>query len=253
MQMQKIRNNIDVTMGADIFGMAFHDFMEGEEKEVILVHTDITETEELPVAYFFRGYDVMPRWEQLALDTCKGRVLDVGAGAGSHALLLQERGHDITAIDISKGGVDVMKRRGIKNALHQDFFHFAGQGFDTILLLMNGLGMAETLPGLERVFKHAARLLNPGGCILLESTDLMYMFEEEDGSYLLPMQERYYGEISYQLEYRGRKGRPFPWLFADFDNMAEAALRCGFEVELLYSGESHNYLAKLVLPAQRQQ
>ena len=231
----------------DIFGQAFRDYVNGDTGAAIKVHLDITEPEELPVSYFFRTYHAMPRWEQIALDSCVGLILDAGAGAGAHALALQERGYDVVAIDLSPGAVEIMKERGVKNALCIDFFQFAEKGFDTLLFLMNGAGMAGKLSGLEKLFNHARKLLNPGGQILLESTDLIYLFEEEDGSYLLPMRENYYGEVTYKLEYKGRKGRPFPWLFVDFDNLAEAAQKAGFTFELLFLGETHNYLARLAL------
>lgn len=234
-------------MEKDIFGNAFKDFLGGDTSAVFKVHTDITDTEDLAVEYFFRDFEKLPAWEQLALDNCKGRVLDVGAGAGSHALILQQRGFDVTALDISPGAVEVMTKRGIKNAVCDDFFLYQEKGFDTLLFLMNGTGMAQTLPGLENLFVHCRKLLKPGGSILLESADLMYMYEDEDGAYCIPMNENYYGEINYQIEYMGIKGNPFPWLFADFDSMASVAMSCGFSVQMLFHGESLNYLAKLTL------
>ncbi|MBW6497907.1 MAG: methyltransferase domain-containing protein [Bacteroidales bacterium] len=231
----------------DIFGKAFRDFLSGDVKAVIKVHLDVSEPDELPVAYFFRSYDDMPKWEQIAIDSCYGRVLDAGAGAGAHALALQQKGLEVVALDISAGGVEVMKELGVKNAICQDFFQFREKGFDTLLFLMNGAGMAGKLEGLKKLLSHAKKMLNPNGQILIESTDLIYLFEEEDGSYLIPMQENYYGEVSYQLEYKGRKARPFPWLFVDFDHLADAALKAGFSFQLLYVGETHNYLARLAL------
>ncbi len=229
----------------DIFGKAFRDFLDGDTHAAIKVHLDIAESDELPVSYFFRTFDDMPAWEQLALNHCRGRVLDAGAGAGAHTLALQQKGFEVTAIDLSPGAVEVMKELGVKNALCQDFFHFRESGFDTLLLLMNGAGMAGKLEGLRKLLSHAKKMLNPKGQILIESTDLIYLFQEEDGSYLIPMRENYYGEVSYQLEYKGRKGRPFPWLFVDVDNLAVAAEKEGFGMELLFVGETNNYLARL--------
>lgn len=231
----------------DIFGKAFRDFLDGDTRAHLIVHLDITESDELPVSYFFRDFDDMPAWEQLALSHCRGRVLDAGAGAGAHALALQQRGYDVVAIDLSAGAAEIMKERGVKNAFCKDFFQLSEAGFDTLLLLMNGAGMAGDLQGLRKLLNHARTLLNPGGQILLESTDLIYLFEEEDGSYLLPMRENYYGEVFYQLEYKGRKGKPFPWLFVDPDNLAEAAEKEGFSMELLFVGETNNFLARLAL------
>lgn len=212
-----------------------------------MVHLDISETEELPVSYFFRTFDKMPEWEQIALDSCYGRVLDAGAGAGAHALVLHQKGFEVVAMDLSAGAVEIMKARGVPNASCNDFFKFMEPGFDTILFLMNGAGMARKLAGLKKLFAHAKKLLNPGGQILLESTDIIYMFEEEEGSYLLPMNHNYYGEVTYQLEYKGVKGKPFHWLFVDYQTLAQIAQNQGYSFELLYLGQTRNYLARLAI------
>lgn len=221
--------------------------MGGDIQASIQVHLDVSEPDDLPVSYFFRSYDEMPLWERVALDSCRGRILDAGAGAGSHALELQSRGLEVVALDLSPGAVEIMKARGIKNAVCQDFFAYKDTNFDTILFLMNGAGMAASLEGLQRLFRRARKFLNPGGQILVESTDLIYLFEDEDGSYSIPIGAHYYGEVVYQLEYKGRKGKPFHWLFVDPDNLTDAAEKEGFLVEFLYLGEDHNYVAKLVV------
>ncbi len=233
----------------DIFGIAFRDYMSGEVDGIIKVSTGLSEDEELPVSYFFRDYEAMPPWEQLAMDHCRGRVLDVGAGAGSHALELQKRGLEVCAIDLSPGAVQVMQARGVQDARAMDFFRFQGGGFDTLLLLMNGAGMAGSLDRLKDLLRHAASLLSEGGCILLESTDLIYLFEQEDGSVVIPMTSRYYGELEYRLSYKEQHAEAFPWLFADPDHLTHFAAECGLQAEILYMGESRNYLAKLCLLA----
>ena len=221
--------------------------MQGKTDAVIDVVIDRERQEDLPVAYFLRQYGQMPAWEQLVMDRCHGRILDVGAGAGAHALLLQERGLEVTAIDLSAGAVRAMKQLGVRDARCINFFEFGGAGYDVILFLMNGIGLAGTLDGLEKVFRHAARLLKPGGQIFLESTDLIYMYEQEDGSFLIPATDRYYGEVAYQLSYKKRKARPFAWLFVDPDNLEDYAVRSGFSFELLWHGEARNYIARLSL------
>lgn len=232
-------------MDKDIFGRAFHDYMAGKTDGVILVETSLTEIEDLPVSYFFRSYKEMPEWEQLVIDRCRGRVLDVGAGAGSHALELQDRGMQVCAVDVSPGAVETMRRRGVADARCVDFFDLKEGGFDTILFLMNGAGMAATLEGLDLLLRNAADLLNANGKIYLESTDLIYMFEEEDGSFLVPMQDKYYGELEYRLVYDGIQGKPFPWLFVDADNLMDIAEKCGFLTEIIFSSDNLNYIACL--------
>lgn len=230
----------------DIFGDAFSDYIRGNIKGRITVRTNISDEEKLPVAYFFRSPGQMPPWEKLVLEKCRGRILDVGAGAGSHSIALQAAGMQPLAIDISPGAVEVMKSRGVKNVLCRDFFSYTPEkGFDTILFLMNGAGIAGKLDRVERLLRHASDMLNEGGVIYIESTDLIYLYEEEDGSIRVPMNESYYGEVEYVLGYRGKYSRPFPWLFLDPGNLAGIADDCGLSTEVIYRGEDYNYVAEI--------
>ncbi len=227
----------------DIFGLAMQDYLNGERGHRIRVDTNLTEDEELSVDYLFRKEDELPTWEALALSLCKGKILDVGAGAGCHSLILQQKGFDVKAIDIAPVAVECMKQQGIHAEL-KNYYEEEGQ-YDTILFLMNGIGLALTIEGLKAVFDQAKKLLNPGGQILLESSDIIYMFEEEDGSYLIDLNGPYYGEMEYTLSYKSFQGEPFPWLYVDFQLMSDKAKASGFESEMLYQGEDFNYLARL--------
>ncbi len=231
----------------DIFGLAFSDYMSGKSGGVIQVITDLSEPEELAVGYFFRPVERMPYWERLVLDRCRGKVLDAGAGAGCHALALQDKGLEVVAIDRSEGAVEVMRQRGVKHAHMLDFFQFSEGGFDTILFLMNGAGMAGTLGGLKKLLTHAKRLLHPEGTIYLESTDLMYLYQQDDGSVMIPLGEKYYGELQYQLGYKEHLARPFPWLFVDPDSLDHIAGQCGMQTKIIFQGEEYNYVAEMGL------
>jgi 2-polyprenyl-3-methyl-5-hydroxy-6-metoxy-1,4-benzoquinol methylase len=230
-------------MQVDIFGLAMQDYLKGERGNVIHVDTNLTEGEELSVDYLFRNESELPEWETIALSQCKGKILDVGAGAGCHSLILQGKGFDVKAIDIAPTSVELMKQQGI-NAELKDFYKEEGK-YDTLLFLMNGIGLALTIDGLEAVFAQAKKLLNPGGQLLLESSDIIYMFEEEDGSYLIDINGAYYGEMEYTLTYKGIQGEPFPWLYVGYDLLSDKAEQAGFNVEFLYQGEEGNYLARL--------
>ena len=94
------------------------------------VFSPMFEEDEIPLATLFRSYESMPEIERMALDMAKGRVLDVGAGSGCHSLVLQERGIDVTAIDISPLSVEAMKERGLKKVYEQDFFTLDGQAME---------------------------------------------------------------------------------------------------------------------------
>ena len=211
----------------------------------MIVAIDFGVPEELPVQYFFRPFGQMPVYEKKVLRACRGRVLDVGAGTGSHTLYLQNKGFDVTAIDISQGGIDCMKERGVQKAIKADILKFADGTYDTILFLMNGIGMAQTLRKLSKLLRHVATMLNSGGMIYIESTDLAYMYEEDDGSVMINLSAKYYGEATYQLTYNGIRSKPFRWLFVDFDNLCGAAAGAGLACKMFYKGKSGNYIASL--------
>lgn len=231
----------------DPIGTALQDFMQGNADTDIVVESNITEDDIIPVEYLFRNKDTMPQMELEALKACKGKILDVGAGAGNHSLILQESGADVTALDISEGAVAVMRSRGVKQVLQANVFDLKDMTFDTILMLMNGIGIAGDLHGLYRFLEHAKTLLNPGGQILLESSDILYMYEDEDGSVLLDLNAGYYGEVRYNMKYKQHESGPFNWLFIDAGLLEQYAEEQDYLLEVLMEGDHGNYLAKLVL------
>ncbi|MCX2739120.1 class I SAM-dependent methyltransferase [Pontibacter anaerobius] len=234
-------------MKNDPIGTALLDYLAGATDEEITVESNLTEDDAIPVGYLFRTEEEMPEMEVLALNACRGKVLDVGAGSGCHALALQKRGLDVTAMDIAAGAVEAMQQQGVKQVLHKDIFDLQGANFDTLLMLMNGIGIAGTLEGLERFLKHAKTLLNPGGQILLESSDILYMYEDEDGSVLLDLNAGYYGEVKYNMKYKGQESGWFNWLFIDPSILEDYALQQGYTFELLLEGDAGNYLARLAI------
>lgn len=230
----------------DILGSALKDYFKGNNKENITVISSIAEDDELPLNYLFRKGDQLPELEQKALALCYGKVLDVGAGSGTHSLILKDKGLDVLSIDISKGAIEVMKERGL-NALETDFIEFSHQQFDTILLLMNGIGIAQKLNKLTHFLNHAASLLNKGGQILLDSSDIKYMYTEEDGSIWLNLNGDYYGEVTYQMKYNNKLSAEFSWLFVDFEKLKEHTVKANLNCELIFEDDHYGYLARLTL------
>ncbi|MBQ6037053.1 MAG: class I SAM-dependent methyltransferase [Bacteroidaceae bacterium] len=228
----------------DPMGQAIADYFKYGKAETLRVFSPMFDEDELPVATLFRSFEEMPLIEQTALKMATGHTLDVGAGSGCHTLALQQMGLDVTAIDISPLSVKTMQERGVKRALLQDFFTFEEQ-FDTVLLLMNGAGMVGTVERLPLLFQTLDRILKPGGQLLCDSSDLCYLFEDEDGIIELPDMDGYYGELVYQLQYKNIKGEPFPWLYVDADTLSEQAAACGYLMEIVAQGEHYDYLAKI--------
>jgi SAM-dependent methyltransferase len=233
----------------DIFGMALNSFYFDKDEAGIVVHSPDFDDDIIPVHYLFREYEEMPLLEKTALDNSRGRVLDVGCGAGSHALYLQiKKKLDVTAIDISPGAIEIAKIRGLVDARNINYFDLKEEKFDTIILLMNGTGIIQKLDNLDNFFEHSKTLLNPGGKILIDSSDLRYLFDEdEDGGIWVDMDSPYYGELEFTLSYKDRLSAPFNWLYLDFNMLDLAAAKMNFKCELLREGEHFDYLASLQL------
>lgn len=267
----------------DPMGAAILDFQQHGKAARLRVLSSMFEEDEMPVTHLFRSIQEMPVLEQKALQLAKGRVLDIGAGSGCHTLELQEKGLAVKAIDISPLSCEAMKLRGVKDAECINLFdphlssgnhsgvnqenhsgenqeahseenqeahseknqeQFEG-GFDTILLLMNGTGIAGKIEHLPALFQRLKALLNPGGQILIDSSDLKYIYENEDGSFDINLNGAYYGEVDYQMIYKDVKGDRFDWLYVDFPLLKSIAETCGLHGELVAEGEHYDYLARI--------
>ena len=209
-------------------------------------------TEIMPLKTYFRSPNDMPGLEWVALQHCTGRILDIGAGAGSHSLLLQKMGLDVTALDISPLNAAVMKERGIKKVIRRDFFTLQQVAhYDTLLLLMNGIGLAATLDGLRLFLQKAHTLLRPGGALVFDSSDVAYLYHgrppkkgpsQRTGSSL---SGHYYGEIYYQYEYRRQRTDWFKWLFVDKRTLRRIATKEGWKMQVLFEDKFDQYLIEL--------
>lgn len=232
-------------MQKDILGKALLDYFHGNYTEDILTETNISEEDTLPLPYLFRSFEEMPLMEQKALTLAKGKVLDAGCGAGSHALFLQEKGLDVTAIDLSPGAIEVCKLRGVQNVKVADLLCIT-EKYDTILLLMNGTGIFQNLENAPHFLKHLKSLLNPNGQIFIDSSDLIYMFDvEDDGGIWVSTEREYYGELTFKMSYKGETSTQFEWLYLDFERLKELSIQVGLKCELVEEGDHYDYLAKL--------
>ena len=234
----------------DLFGKAILDFQTNNSPEDLITETSISDEDEMSVEYLFRSYTEMPKIEQKALQLANGKVLDVGCGAGSHSLYLQnEKNLDVYSIDISSNAIKTCNLRGLKNAQVQNILEMDSDNpknrFDTILLLMNGTGIFGTLKETTRFLQKLKSLLNPKGQILIDSSDIIYMFDnDEDGGKWIPS-NGYYGELTFTIRYKNEKEDGFPWLYLDYNTLQNAAFANGLQSELILEGEHYDYLAKL--------
>ena len=229
----------------DPMGQAIVDFAKTKINEDIIVSSEICDDDVIPSEYLFRSFDEMPKIEQLALEKCSGSILDIGAGAGIHAKYLLEKGKDVTCIDISPLSVSHLLQQKIK-ARQINFYNLEDEKYDTLLMLMNGLGIAGTLSNLEFTLIKAKSLLADNGKVLCDSSDIKYLYEDDEGGYWIDLNAGYYGDFKYQMKYKSHTSDWFDWLYVDFDKLKETAEKVGFNVELLHE-EDGQYLVELTI------
>jgi len=229
----------------DIIGVALNSFYTGNKQDKLHVLSEVMEVDEIPLEYFFRDFSAMHESEQIALKNCKGKVLDIGAGAGSHTLWIQQNGFDVNALDVSPGCIELMKERGVKRTTCSEILNYNKNKFDTLLLLMNGIGIGGTIERMPFFLDHLKQLLLPGGQVIFDSSDLKYLYTEEDGSFSIDLNGPYYGEMKYRFQYKNLMGPEFDWLYIDYENMEHLAEQCGFKMELLNRDDETHYLARL--------
>lgn len=229
----------------DPMGAAIADYHANRKAGKLRVFSSMFDEDEIPVKQLFRRFEEMPPLEQEALRLSTGNILDVGAGSGCHSLALQEMGKEVTAIDISPLSVQTMQKRGVRNAVLRNFFDGQFRGpFDTILLLMNGSGIVGRIENLPLFFHALKRLLSPGGTVLLDSSDLRYLFEDEEGNLDIDT-DGYYGEVDFRMQYKNVKGDCFDWLYIDFQTLSLHASHHGFKAEKIAEGTHYDFLAKI--------
>lgn len=231
----------------DLYGLALRDYFNGDHSSTMIMHRDDGFKVELPIKVFFAEPQEFSKIEQLALELCFGQVLDIGAGTGRHSLVLQKKGLDVHAIDISEEAVEIMKKRGIKKAECKDIFEFHNGKFDTLLLLMHGIGMVETITGLNKFLNHAHVLIKPNGQLIFDSLDVRCTNDPGNLAYQEnnKLKNRYIGEIHLQFEYKGQMGKPWIWLHIDSETLNNEALKTGWNCEIVYQEPSGDYLIKL--------
>jgi hypothetical protein len=204
----------------DAFGRAGLDFLKKDNDEFIYVESETMEDDVIPVEHLFRGLEDMPDAEKKALEKCKGKVLDVGGGVGSHSLYLQNNGFDVTMLDVCDGLCDVATQRGVKKVVLGDFFELGTkEKYDTLIFMMNGIGIGGTFDTFEQTIKKSVALLNPNGTIIFDSTDIAFCYEQEDGSVVVPLNIEYSGFVKFRLKYKNEIDEWFNWSYYDMDKL----------------------------------
>jgi len=208
---------------------------------MISLSIDGLEEEPMSSAYFFRSESEMNDLEQHALNECKGRVLDVGTGAGCHALVLQERGFEVVAVEQSSKACEVLRAREVRQVLNNDILLVQAGGYDTILLLMNGFGIGRNEQGLVALLKHLKSLLAPGGKIIGDSTDIRYFREE---SQEIDLSDSPPHEVNFEVGVDGVTER-FAWIYPDEFLLEALAEEAGLKMNVIMYADEFHFLCEL--------
>lgn len=227
---------------SDLPGKAIWDFHQRKCVEPLFVHDEFGPRTEMPIEVYFREDEDMPELEQIAFKNCQGKILDIGAGAGAHALVLQEKGLEVYALEISPLSCATMRERGVHHVIEQDIFQYHPKiKYDTLLLLMNGIGLCGSIEKLRKFLHHAQSLISPNGQLLFDSCDIAYMYEEREK----PI--RYYGEARCKYSYGNVSTGWFQWLYIDRNTLSRIAKEEGWHCDILAEDENDQYLANLKL------
>lgn len=229
------------------YGKALLDYYQGDDSVEIIYHRDDGYSIKSPVQIFFREESNMSKIEKKALQLCFGDVLDIGAGTGLHSLFLQNKGLNVKAIDISPETVEIMENRGVKNVECRDVYEYQDEKFDTLLMLLHGIGITGDLDGMHKFLKHAYDLTTPNGIILFDSLDVRCTENPRHLEYheFNRKRGRYIGEIQMKIEYKGEIGKSFKWLHIDPDTLSEEIKKTRWKCEIIHKEPSGDYLTKL--------
>ena len=229
------------------FGNALVAYFEGDTGAEVVVRRDDGLAAPIPVSHFFRDESGFTEIEKNAIMLCKGHILDIGAGTGLHSIVMQRKGCQVTAIDISPQAAGIMKLIGVKDVRYADVFEFDGGPFDTLLMLGHGIGMAESMVGLDRFLSKARTLLTDGGQVIMDSLDVRMTDSPANLAYHEANRQagRYVGEIRIQFEFRGMNGPFCGWLQVDDETLSQHAGMWGWQCEIIQRGDTGDYLARL--------
>lgn len=222
----------------DIHGRAILDFFLGNQDINLIIHTSYGEPEEMPVEVFFRDELDFTTLEHLALMECRGKILDLGAGAGAHSLSLQEKGFEVVALENSPRCIEVMKQLGVQQCIFDDYENHH-ESYDTVLVLMNGLGLAGKLNQVGSFIRKCMSIVKPGGQLLVDSSNISYLYSD------ISKPKGYFGEVSYQYEYKNEKGDWFDWVYVDQEKLKSITDELGYTLEILITDENSQYLARI--------
>jgi len=223
----------------DLFGQSFLDFYEGK-KHPSQIERDDGHTDDHIIAQYFNGYEDFPEAERKALRHAKGRVLDIGVGAGRHSLYLQGKGLDVTGIDISEKALEVCRRRGVKRLLKMSAcdLMFGEDSFDTAIAFCNNFGLCGSMRGVEGMMVRLHRIISDDGVFLAESINPIDTNMRAHLRYHKKniARGRPPGQVRLRIKYRGETGAWFGLLMVTPEEMRQICDRTGWRISRAYTG-----------------
>ena len=198
--------------------------------------------------YYFTEYDAWDELERQAVDKARGKILDIGCGAGRHALYLQNKGFDVTGIDNSPGAVKVCRLRGLKRALVrpiQEIDKFKADSFDTILMLGNNFGLFGDAENARTILEKMSRITASKAQIIAGTRNPYLTDKKEHLEYLRfnRRRGRLAGQIRFRIRYGKTVGEWFDYLFVAPDEMQKILEKTDWQVREYLMPEDANYFA----------
>jgi SAM-dependent methyltransferase len=231
----------------DAFGHAVYDFHHGRKIVEIIEREDgLLDTTAGPAAYF-APFEEWMLHEQKAMAFVRGRVLDVGCGAGRHSLHLQEQGFDVTGIDISPLAIEVCRLRGLKDARAMGITRVSSRlgNYDTVLLLGNNFGLLANPRRARWLLRRFHRMTPENGRIVTTSNDI---YQTTDPRHLAYQEQnrqrgRMSGQIRIRVRYRHFKDPWFDYLMVSKEEMQQLLEGSGWQVRTFIESDGPAYAA----------
>lgn len=204
-----------------------------------------------PRGYYFWNYSKWSPTEKRAIAFVKGRVLDVGCGAGRHSLYLQKLGFDVTGIDNSPGAIKVCKLRGLKKARIlpiERIGEFSQSFFETIIMFGNNFGLFGNPQQAKILLKKMHKITSPEAKIIVENRNPYKTKDPDHLQYhkLNKRRGRMPGQIHMRVRFGKLIGKWFDYLFVSPQEMRQILRGSGWRVKQLIVSSSSEYFAVIV-------
>lgn len=244
----RLKFNLIMKLNQDAFGQEILNYLQKKESYEIIERDDgLIVMSKGPKNYFAEFKD-WPKIQKQAIKFARGKILDIGAGAGRVSLYLQKKGMDVTAIDNSPLAIQVCKKRGVKKAIVlpiEKIGKFKSSTFDTIIMFGNGFGLFGSFKKAKSLLKKLYRITSPNALIIAESTD---PYKTSDPFHLLyhrfnKKRGRMPGQLRIRVRFKTYIGEWFDYLLVSKDEMKKILKGTGWKIEKFIDSGKSIYIA----------